>query len=340
MRYKKVIIKEFGGPEVLQVIEESTLPEPKSGEVRIKVLATSAAFTDTMIRKGQYPDVKEKPPFSPGYDLIGLVDKLGEGATKFKIGQKVADLTVIGAYTEYICLPESRLTLVPDELDPVEAVSLILTYVTAYQMLHRYAKIKSKQGILIHGAAGAVGTAILQLGKLLDLKMYGTASKSKHGLITELGATPIDYRSEDFVERINAYINDGVDAAFDPIGGENFKRSLKTLKSGGKLVAYGFYNASTGKGGSILFDFLRIQLMKILPNGRSVSFYSIGSSRKKHPDWFIEDLTKLFTLLSQNEIRPVVGKRMSFADAVIAHELLEKAAVSGKIVLIVSEENS
>jgi NADPH:quinone reductase-like Zn-dependent oxidoreductase len=340
MSYKRVIIKEFGGPEVLKVIEESTLPEPKFGEVRIKVLVTSAAFTDTMIRKGQYPDVKEKPPFSPGYDMIGLVDKLGEGVTKFKIGQKVADLTVIGAYSEYICLPESRLTLVPDELDPTEAVSLVLTYVTAYQMLHRYAKIKSKQRILIHGAAGAVGTAILQLGKLLDLEMYGTASKSKHELIAGLGAIPIDYRNEDFIERIKTYTNDGVDAAFDPIGGENFKRSFKSLKLGGKLVAYGFYKASTGKGGSILFDFLRLQLMKVIPNGRSASFYSIDSLRKKHPDWFSEDLTKLFALLSQYKIKPVVGKRMSLTDAAMAHELIEKAAVPGKIVLIVSEQNS
>jgi NADPH2:quinone reductase len=265
MSYKRVIVKKFGGPEVLKVIEESTLPEPKFGEVRIKVLVTSAALTDTIIRKGQYPDVKEKPPFSPGYDMIGLVDKLGEGVTRFKIGQKVADLTVIGAYSEYICLPESRLTLVPDELDPTEAVSLVVTYVTAYQMLYRYAKIKLKQRILIHGAAGAVGTAILQLGNLLDLEIYGTASKSKHELIAGLGAIPIDYRNEDFVERIKTHTNDGVDAAFDPIGGDNFKRSFKTLKSGGQLVAYGFYNASTGKGGSILFDFLRLQLMKIIP---------------------------------------------------------------------------
>jgi len=337
MGYKKVVIKEFGGPDVLEVIEEPTLPEPEFGEVRIKVLVTSAAFTDTMIRKGQYPDVKEKPPFSPGYDLVGRVDKLGEGATRFTIGQKVADLTVIGAYAEYICLPESRLTLVPDELDPVEAVSLILSYVTAYQMLHRYAKVHSRQRILIHGAAGAVGTAILQLGRLLDLTMYGTASKSKHALIAALGAVPIDYRNEDFVERVKTHTNDGVDAAFDPIGGENFKRSVKTLKPGGRLVAYGFYNAGTGKGGSILFDFLRLQLMKIIPNGRSVSFYSIGSLRKKHPDWFSADLATLFSLLSQNKIKPVVGKRMPLTDAASAHALLEKAAVSGKIVLIVSE---
>ena len=106
------------------------------------------------------------------------------------------------------------------------------------------------------------------------------------------------------------------------------------------MVAYGFYNASTGRGGSILFDFLRLQLMKIIPNGRTASFFSIGSLRKKHPDWFSEDLTQLFDLLSQNKIKPIVGKRMTLTDAAMAHELIEKAAVPGKIVLIVSEENS
>ena len=183
MSYKRVIITGFGGPEVLKVVEESELPNPKSGEVRVKVLATSAAFTDVMIRKGKYPDVKEKPPFSLGYDMVGIVDQIGEGATRFKVGQRVADLTIIGAYSEYLCVPESRLTPVPDNLDPAEAVSLILSYVTAYQMLHRISKVKGSQRILVHGAGGAVGTAMLQLGKLLDLEMYGTASKSKHGVV-------------------------------------------------------------------------------------------------------------------------------------------------------------
>ncbi len=137
MGYKRVVISEFGGPEVLKVIEEKNLPEPGNGEVRIKVLATSAAFTDTLIRKGIFPEVKRKPPFSPGYDMVGIVDKLGENTTKLKIGQKVAELTVIGAYSEYICLPEDRLVPVPDELDAAEAVSLVLSYVTAYQMLYR-----------------------------------------------------------------------------------------------------------------------------------------------------------------------------------------------------------
>jgi NADPH:quinone reductase-like Zn-dependent oxidoreductase len=337
MGHRRVVITEFGGPEVLKMIEETELPEPKSGEVRVKVLVTSAAFTDVMIRKGKYPDVKEKPPFSPGYDMVGVVDKLGKGVTRFKVGQQVANLTVVGAYSEYLCLPESRLTPMPEGLDPAEAVSLVLSYVTAYQMLHRVAKVKRGQRILVHGAGGAVGTAMVQLGKLLDLEMYGTASKSKHELVKRLGATPIDYKNEDFVERIHSLAGDGVDAAFDPIGGDNMKRSFSVLRRGGKLVAYGFYNAVLGKGGSIPLDFIRLKLWNILPNGRSATFYSIGALRQKHPDWFSVDLTKLFDLLAQGKIKPVIAMRMPLAEARRAHELIERADVQGKIVLTIND---
>lgn len=332
--YKRVIITEFGGPEVLEVIEEESLPEPGPGEVRVKVLATSACFTDTMIRKGMYPDVKKKPPFSPGYDMVGVIDEIGEGITNLNLNQMVADLTVIGAYSEYICRPASSLIPVPDGLDPAEAVSLVLSYVTAYQMLHRSAKIQRGQRILVHGAGGAVGTAMLQLGRLLDLEMYGTASKSKHELVASLGATPIDYQSEDF----HSLPGDGVDAAFDPIGGDNFKRSFNALKPGGVLVAYGFYNTTMGKGGNIPLDFVRLQLWNILPNGRSTTFYSIGAWRKKQPDWFAADLTALFDLLAQGKIKPVIAQRMGLEEAARAHELVEQAAVQGKIVLIVNEQ--
>jgi len=336
MSYKRVIITEFGGPEVLEVIEEAALPEPGPGEVRVKALSTSACFTDTMVRKGAYFEVRKKPPFSPGYDVVGVVDKLGPSATQFEVGQRVADLTVIGAYSEYICLPESRLVSVPEGLDPAEAVSLILSYVTAFQMLHRSAQVQRGQRILVHGAGGAVGTALLQLGKLLDLEMVGTASKSKHELVAGLGATPIDYKSEDFVQRL---AGDGVDAAFDPIGKDSFKRSFSVLRPGGALVAYGFYNAAMGQAGnlSVALGFLRLKLWNILPNGRSATMYSITSLRKKHAGWFHEDLTELFDLLAQGKIKPIIAERMPLAEAARAHELVEQAAVKGKIVLTVNE---
>lgn len=336
MSYKRIIITEFGGPEVLELIEEETLPEPGPGEVRLKVLATSVCFTDTMVRKGKYFEVRKKPPFSPGYDVVGVVDKLGQGATRFEVGQRVADLTVIGAYTEYMCLAEDRLTPVPAGLDSAEAVSLILSYVTAYQMLHRSARVQQGQRILVHGAGGAVGTALLQLGKLLDLEMYGTASQAKHELVTSLGARPIDYKSEDFVQVL---AGDGVDAAFDAIGGDNFKRSFSVLKKGGALVTYGFYNAAQGKAStfSVMSSLIRLQLWNRLPNGRSATMYSINSLRKKNAAWFSEDLYALFDLLGQGKIKPVIAERMPLAEAARAHELVDQAAVQGRIVLLVNE---
>jgi NADPH:quinone reductase-like Zn-dependent oxidoreductase len=174
MTYQRVIIREFGPPEVLQVIEESQLPEPKPGEIRVKILVSSAAFTDTMVRKGAYPDIKEKPPFSPGYDMVGVVDKLGEGTSKFKIGDRVCDLTIIGSYSEYLCVPENHLVPVPESVDPGEAVSLVLTYVTAYQMLHRVAEVQKDHSILVHGAGGAVGTALLELSRLEHLNIFNS----------------------------------------------------------------------------------------------------------------------------------------------------------------------
>ena len=335
MSYKKVILNEFGGPEVLQVVEEPNLPEPGAGEVRVKVLAASATFTDTMVRKGIYYGFKETPPLSPGYDMVGVVDKVGADVTGLDVGQIVADLTVWGAYTEYILRPADSLVPVSDGLDPAEAVSLVLSYVTAYQMLHRIAKVQRGQKILVHGAGGAVGTALLELGGLDDLEMFGTASKSKHELVRSLGATPIDYNSEDFLARMQAVA--GVDAAFDAIGGDNFKRSFKSLNKGGTLVAYGFYNQSMGKGGNVPIEYMRVAMWNILPNGRSSTFYSIGALRKKQPDWFKEDLGALFGLLEEGKIKPSIERCMKLDEARQAHELIEQAAVKGRIVLMVND---
>jgi NADPH:quinone reductase-like Zn-dependent oxidoreductase len=336
MSYKRIVITKFGEPEVLKLIEESTLPEPKTGEVRVKILKVSANFTDIMIRKGKYPDVKNKPPFTPGYDMVGVVDKLGEGSSVFRVGERVADMTVIGAYSEYICLPEDRLTRLPETIDSSEAVALILSYTTAYQMLHRIAKMTAGKTILIHGAGGAVGIALLQLGKLIDLKMYGTASKSKHDLVKKLGGIPIDYKSEDFVKRIHELTTNGVDAVFDPMGGESFKKSFKSLKPGGKLVGFGFYNAVMGKGGNIPLDFMKLLLWNILPNKKSTSFYSIGSLRKKHPEWFKEDLRLLFELLEKGSLKPEIADHYPLNKAIEVHKMIENAANTGKIIFDVS----
>lgn len=336
MKYNRIVISKYGPPEVLQKVTEEGLPVPLKGEVRIKVLATSACFTDTLIRRGIYPAVRNKPPFSPGYDLVGIIDALGEGVSGLSIGQKVADLTVIGAYTEYICLDAESVVLVPDLLNNAEAVSMILSYLTAYQMLYRCIQVKEGNTVLIHAASGAVGTALLQLGKLLNLRMYGTASKSKHKLIEDMGGIPIDYNSEDFTEIIKKNEPNGVDVVFDPIGGSYFPRSLSILKKKGTLVAYGYQNAASGKDGNVVFDYFKIMLWNLLPTKPSAKFYIITSLRKKHPEWFKEDLKALFKLLSEKKIEPIIGKVMSLDQAAEAHKLVENYQVEGKIVLAVN----
>lgn len=334
----RVVIREFGGPDVLDVVTDDRLPEPQGSQVRVKVLTTSAAFTDVMIRKGLYPDVKARPPFALGYDLVGIVDKPGPDAKRYRPGQRVADLTTIGAYAEYVCLPEAELVPVPEDVDPVEAVSVILSFVTPYQMLHRVAKVTEGQRILVHGAGGAVGTAMLQLARLAHVEAFGTDTITKHDVISELGGVAIDSDPENLEARLKAATGGGVDVVFDALGGESLNRSLHILKPGGMLVAYGFQNMVMGKGGSIPLDFIKLKLWDLLPNGHATSFYAIGSMRRHHPEWFKEDLARMFTLLSQGKIKPLIARTMPLAEARRAHELIEAGEAKGKIVLLVGDQ--
>src|SRR5215213_7982463 len=172
VRYKRVVVSRLGGPEVLEVREEE-LPEPGLGEVRVRILATGVSYADLLMREGVHPEAL-RPPFTPGWDLVGVIDKPGVGAYALEPGQMVAALPVWGANAEYLCLPQGELVLVPAGLDPAEALVVVFNYVTAYQMMRRSARVRPGQRVLIHAAAGGVGTALLQLGRLAGLEMYGT----------------------------------------------------------------------------------------------------------------------------------------------------------------------
>ncbi|MGY6552445.1 MAG: medium chain dehydrogenase/reductase family protein [Erythrobacter sp.] len=335
MPYTRVTLKAFGGSDQLELETLDTLPEPGPGEVRVRVLVTSAAFTDVMIRKGMYPDVKDKPPFTPGYDMVGIVDALGQDAARFAIGDRVADLTTIGAYSEYLCLPQGRLTPVPEGVSDVAALGMILSAVTPFQMLHRLARLQEGQSLLIHGAGGAVGTAMLQLARDAGIAAFGTDVAAKHDLIRSLGAAPIADEADDAA--LIAATGGGVDAVFDPLGGESLSRSLGVLKPGGMLVAFGFQNEVLGRGGAIPWDFVRLKLWDWLPNGHSTAFYSIGAMRRAHPEWFQQDLASLFAMLAAGRITPVVADVMPLAEVRRAHERVEAGEVAGKLVLRVTE---
>jgi len=307
--------------------------EPGANEVRIQILACGVAFADVLMRRGLYSGVHALP-YSPGYDIVGVVESCGTGATQWKRGDLVAAMTQTGGYSRYIVLPEADLFRVPAGVDPAEAVSLIVNYTTAYQLIHRIAKLRVGESVLIHGAAGGVGTAALQLGKLAGLKMFGTASKSKHDLVTALGGIPIDYRAEDFAKRAA-----GVDAVFDPIGGRNWPRSYRALGKGGRFIGYGMSAAIEGGGRKMMLagaSFAWLWLVGLLP-GKSARWYSLTTEAKKHPEWFREDLTRLLAMLQEKAIRPVVAARLPLRDAPRAHELLEQASVTGKIVLMCQE---
>ena len=234
----------------------------------------------------------------------------------------------------------------PSGLDAAEAVSLILNSVTAYQMLHRSAEVKPGQRVLFHGASGGVGTALLQLGRLAELEMYGTCSARGAAAVSELGAVPIDYRNQDYVKEIRRLTGDGVDAVFDPIGGAHLWHSRQALRPGGRVVGYGNTTSLRGEGlGSdrtgrrhrlhgIPIYALFIAAGWLLPGRKRVVPYSIQTLKRLRPSLFRQDLIALLDLLQQKKIKPLIAHRFPLAEARHAHELLEKGGVIGKIVLV------
>jgi len=344
MQYSRIIVTHYGGPDALQVIEEEC-PEPKDGEVRVRVQAAGVSLPDLMMREGIHPETPPLP-FTPGWDLVGVVDRLGNGVTGIEPGQIVAALPIYGAYAEFVCLPQRDLVPVPPGLDAAKSVSLVLNYVTAYQMLHRSAKVKPGQRVLIHGAAGGVGSALLQLGRLVGLEMYGTCSSRGAPTVSDLGGIPIDYQHQDFVNEIHRLTGEGVDAIFDSIGGTHIWRSRKALRPGGRVVAYGLTGSLRGgrlasgrSGGRHRFRAIAIFGLYIIgswliPGRKRVIPYSIQTLQRLKPELFRQDLMALFDLLQQQKIQPLIAQRFPLVEARQAHELLGKGGVTGKIVLM------
>jgi NADPH:quinone reductase-like Zn-dependent oxidoreductase len=350
VKYKRIIVTHYGGPDALQVLEEDC-PEPKKDEVRVKVLAAGVSLPDVMMREGIHPETP-RVPFTPGWDFVGVVDRVGADVTSVKPGQMVAALPIYGAYTEYICRNERELVPVPDGLDAAEAVSLVLNYVTAYQMLHRSAKDKKGQRVLVHGAAGGVGTALLQLSRVAELETYGTCSARDAAVVSELGATPIDYQKVDFVEEIHRLTGDGVDAVFDGIGGKHIWESRAALRRGGRVVAYGLTGSLHGgrvtsnrAGHRNRFGEVRVWLKYIVgsflvPGRKRVVMYSIQWLMRLKPKVFRQDLMALFDLLKEKKIKPFIAQRFPLVEARHAQELLGKGGVTGKLVLIAAPQPS
>src|SRR5256712_3162367 len=331
MKHTRIIVTHYGGPDALQVLEEEC-PEPKDGEVRVKVLAAGVCLPDLLMREGVHPETP-RLPFTPGWDLVGVVDRLGAGISGIEPGQIVAALPISGAYAEFVCMPQRELVPVPSGVDAAEAVSLVLNYVTAYQMLHRSAKVRPGQRVLIHGAAGGVGSALLQLGRLTGLGMYCTCSSRRAPAVFEQGGIPLDYQHQDFVKEIHRLTSEGVDVVFDGIGGTHIWRSRKALRSGGSVVAYGLTSSlsggrlASGRSGrrhrfrGIAIFGVYIAGGWLLPGRKRVIPYSIQWLKRLRPGLFRQDLTALFDLLEQKKIKTLITQRYFLFVTRKEHEL-------------------
>ena len=330
-----VQVRCFGGPDGLEVVDAS-LPTAGRGEVRVRVLASGLEYTDVVIRRHLYPQTSaRRPPFVIGYNVVGEIDQLGIGVSGLQLGDRVADMTVLGSNAGYRTLRAGDLTRVPAGVDPAEAAALILSWTTAYQLLHRAARVQRGQRVLVQGVAGAVGQALLVFGRMAGLELWGTARGEHAALVRELGATPIDYQREDFTRVLPG----GFDVVFDGIGEDDYRRSFAALKRGGLLCAYG-YTAGVRpqrRLRNIVMMIARVylwrQTLSWLPGGKRVRIYSINAMRARHPEWFREDLERLFGLLATGTIRLRVAERISFEEVADAHRRLEAGGLEGKLVL-------
>lgn len=325
MKYKSVIVPERGGPEVLQIVENELRP-PSPGQARIKILVTPVCQDDVAARVGNRPFLP-KLPFVPGYSILGTVDAVGEGVSQVAVGDRVAALTQTGGYSEVIYLDEQKLVHVPEALDPAEAAVLILNYVVPYQVMHRTVQVKAGDKVLIIGASGGVGTAFLQLGQVAQLKMYGLASARKHGAMTELGAIPIDYRTQDFVEVIHDAEPDGLDFVFNGMADEYIERGLAVLRRGGVLVFYGGPQSVS----HMLLLMAKFGLYNVWPNGKAIKGYG---THRVDINLLKEDWLALFNLLEQGQIKPIIAERFPLLEAAKANALLESGQVTGNLVLM------
>ncbi|KOV09979.1 hypothetical protein ADK60_39230 [Streptomyces sp. XY431] len=336
MRYRHVSVPRLGGAEVLRLSSDE-LPAPAVGQVRVRVLAAGVSYGDILLRAGVIPG-GPKRPFTPGYDLVGVVDQVGPGTRAPEPGTRVVALVRSGGYAEYALVAANRLVPLPEGVDPVEASALALNYFIAQQMLHRVAEVRQGSTVLVHGASGGVGTAFLELAALAGVTVYGTCSAARADQVRALGGRPIDRDAEDFRRVVRGLPGGAVDAVFDPIGGPHFLRSYQAVRRGGVMVGFGQNAALRGNQRDLLTGaqgFLGgIVLPKLVPDGKRTLFYNAWSLEKSHPAAYQQDLATVLELLQKGLVKPRVGRTMPLEEAADAHRAMETAAITGKIVLV------
>ena len=330
--YKAVVLTGIGAPDVLR-IEDRAVEPLNAGELRLRVKAAGVGATDLTMLAGNYP-YAPMIPFVPGYEVAGVVDAVGAGVSSFTSGQRVAGLVVHGGYAELLVRDASHFVPIPEGVSDVDAAAVVLNFGSAWQMVHRVANVRAGQTALVTGAAGGVGSALLQVLRLAGVKAYAAASPSKHALVRTLGAIPIDYRSERVDKAVRARESGGVDYVFDAIGYANIGPCTRALRLGGLLVAYGFMGGAGALATSAMFAniFVGARL-----RARRGTFYGITLRYRKDPQPLRDDLAKIFRLLAERRIDPLIYRTFPLSETRHAIELLASGAVSGKLVVTTTE---
>jgi NADPH2:quinone reductase len=326
--YCAVMVTKKGGPEVLQVVE-LPVEHPGPGQILVRVCAAGVGSTDLLMISGNYL-YAPKIPMVPGYEIAGAIEEIGAGVSGFEIGQRVAALTVYAGFAELLLRNADEFIAIPDGVSDRDAAAVILNYVTAWQMIHRMAKVKSGETALVTGAAGGVGTAALQLLKLAGVKAYGAASARKHEVVRSLGATPIDYQAGRLDRLTRALEPNGVDYAFDAVGGANIGLCIGATRRGGMVVGFGFVGAASTFAKVAMFANLFVGARL---RGRRGKFYGITQIYRKDHRPLREDLPKIFALLMEKKIDPLITRTFPLLEARKAMEFLLTGSVEGKIVL-------
>jgi NADPH:quinone reductase-like Zn-dependent oxidoreductase len=334
----EVVLPGVVEPSGLQ-LRQRTLPPPAAGQALVRVEASGVSFAEQGMRRDRYPG-QPKFPFVPGYDLIGVVTAVGPDVDPALAGRRVAALTKTGGWASYALVPASTLVEVPDGVDPAEAETVVVNGITAWQMLHRAARVQAGQTVLVHGANGGVGTTLVQLARHAGARVIGTASPKHHDRLRALGVEPLDYRDPDLAARVRELAPGGVDAVLDHIGGRSVRRSYRLLARGGTLVCYGLASQRDGRTPALLL-FLplltRLALWNYLPTGRHASFYNVWGGHRRNPARFWArlraDLGQVLALLRDGVLTAQVAARMPLTEVTAAMELAESHTVVGKVIL-------
>ncbi|SEG94377.1 NADPH:quinone reductase [Actinacidiphila yanglinensis] len=334
----EIVLPGLVDPSGLEV-RTRELPPPAAGQVVLRMDATGVSFAEQQMRRGKYYD--QPPfPFVPGYDLVGTVTATGPGVDAALTGRRFAAVTKTGGWASHVLIDAADLVPVPDGVDAPAAETVVVNGITAWQMLHRTAKVRSGGTIVVLGANGGVGSTLVQLARHAGITVIGTASERHHATVRELGAIPVDYRSPDLHARIRELAPDGVDAVFDHVGGAGLVRSWQLLRRGGTLVSYGTAATKDDEGNSqlpVLTLFARLALWNCLPNGRSAHFYNFWAGRRRRASFrrrLHADLTQVLELLAKGVLVPQIAARMPLADAPEALRLAESRTVAGKVILV------